>query len=498
MTRPPIGLLLAVAVLAGGTAVTARVSPPRDRRAEAERVEVLGATAVCPDVHQVPGLFQSRISVGVGPLPPGRSAAGGEVSTAVVDSTQPPTPTALRLPGQVVVGLGTTLKDGAVAVRATGPLATSLEVEQVARVNDGTYRGLAGMRCEAPKRDAWFMGASTGLSDRAVLVLANVDDSPATVDVTVFGRQGRADARPGQGLTVAPHRRLLLPMETLAPDMKYLVTHVRSRQGRVVATLRHSRFITPVPLGFDFVPQALPPARKVVVPGIPQGPGYRSLLLGNPSQDDTTVSLQVTTKDGQFVPSGMNEIDVPAGRTVVVRMDKLTDPSPVTVTVTSSGAAVVASSFLIDWQLDVPGSLHDIAYGGSTLPLTGPALLTDLVIDRPTESTLLLTAPEGPATVVVTPIKVLGAAGALPAPRRLTVAGGRTIAFRLSTFFPPGTHAQLAVEVRPEQGSGPVYATRYLRERGGRGLLATLLALQGPAQLVDRPAAVQDDEAGYP
>ena len=45
---------------------------------------------------------------------------------------------------------------------------------------------------------------------------------------------------------------------------------------------------------------------------------------------------------------------------------------------------------------------------------------------------------------------------------------------------------------------GPVYASRYLRERGGRGTLTTLLTLQGPAQLVERPATVQDDEAGYP
>jgi hypothetical protein len=68
----------------------------------------------------------------------------------------------------------------------------------------------------------------------------------------------------------------------------------------------------------------------------------------------------------------------------------------------------------------------------------------------------------------------------------------------LSTFFPPGTTARLALEVRPLDGSGPVYASRYLRERGGRGTLSTLLDLQGPQQLVSRPATVLDDEAAYP
>jgi hypothetical protein len=420
------------------------------------------------------------------------------VTTSLLDESKPPAAVPLELPGQVSVGLGTSLQEGGVVVRATGALATGLEVEQVARVSNGSYRGLASLRCEAPKRDAWFVGASAGVADRAVLVLANVDDTPATVDITVFGRSGRADSRSGQGLTVAPHRRLLVPLENLAPDMDYLVTRVRSRQGRVVAALRHNRVIVPTPLGFDFVPQALPPATSVVVPGIPQGPGYRGLIIGNPSEDDTSVRIQVTTRDGQFVPTGKDDVTVPAGRTVWVRLDPLTDTTALTATVTSSGAAVVASALLVDHQDVQLGSIRDIAYGGSSLPLTGPALLTDLVINRPTESTLLLSAPGDAATVVVTPIKVLGSAGAPPKARRLTIPAGRTIAFRLSTFFPPGTSAQLAVEVRPEDGSGPVYATRYLRERGGRGTLTTLLTLRGPARLVPRPTAVQDDEAGYP
>jgi hypothetical protein len=497
VNRPPLGLALAAVALAAGTAITAGVGTPAQRHAGVERVEVLGATAVCPDVRQIRDIFRTRISVGVAPLPEGRSASGGTITTSLLDGSHE-TEVPIEQPGQVSVGLGTTLQDGGVVVRATGALATGLEVEQVARVGDGPYRGLAGLRCEAPKRDAWFVGAGASVLDRSVLVLANVDDTAATVDVTVFGRTGRADPRPGQGITVAPHSRLLIPLETLAPDLKYVVTHVRSRQGRVVAALRHSRVVTPTPLGYDFVPQVLPPATNLVVPGIPQGPGYRGLIIGNPGEDDTTVSVQVTTRDGQFVPTGLSELNVPAGQTVLVKLEGLTNASPLTARVRSTGAPVVASAYLVDQQEPQVGYIRDIAYGGSSLPLTGPALLTDLVINRPTESTLLLTAPDEDATVVVTPIKVLGSAGLPPAPRRVRIAGGRTVAFRLSTFFPPGTSAQLAVEVRPEEGSGPVYATRYLRERGSRGTLTTLLTLQGPAQLVARPVAVQDDEAGYP
>jgi hypothetical protein len=404
----------------------------------------------------------------------------------------------LTEPGQVAVNLRREVNDDGVVVDATQALATGLEVEQVARVSDGPYRGLAGLRCQPPGRDAWFVGSSTGVPDRTVLVLANIDASPATVDVTVFGRNGAADPRPGQGITVAPRSRLLMALDRLAPDLTELVVHVKSRQGRVVAAVRHARVLGRVPLGFEFVPQALPPATDVVVPGIPVGPGVRWLLVGNPTEDDTTVKVEVALNDGQFVPTKMAEVTVPAGRTQVIDVTELTKRSPVTARIVSSGAPVVAGASLVDVQRFQIGPVREIAYAASARPLTGPALLTDLVIDRPTESTLLLSAPEEAATVTVTPIRVIGAAGDPPPARTLHIAAGRTISFRLTAFYPPGTRAKLAVEVRPDADSGPVYATRYLRERGNRGTLSTLLTLQGPSQLVSRPTVVQDDGAGYP
>jgi hypothetical protein len=487
-----------VALLAGGTAAVSAVDSPAQRRAGTQQVEVLGTTAVCPDVRQDPGRYQTRISVGAAPLPAGRTASGGRVDGMQLSGGSKTTPIPVTEPGQVAVDLGTTVDENGVVVMATGQLAAGLEVEQVVRVNDGRFRGLASIRCEAPKRDAWFVGASTGLEDFSVLVMANVDDTPATVDVMAFGRSGGSDPRVGQGLTIAPHSRTVLALDTIVPDRQFLVVHVRSRQGRVVAALRDARFTSGTPLGFDYVPQAQPPATTAVVPGFPAGPGFRGVIVGNPTDDDTTVSLQVTVRDGQFVPAGLDEVRVPAGKTAMVDISSVTDHGPATVKVTSSGSPVVAGGLLLESQQFQLGGIRETAYAGSSTPLTGPALLTDLVIDRPTESTLILTAPDEAATIVVTPITVLGSKQAPPKARTIRVPAGRTLPFRLSTFFPPGTQAKLAVEVRALDGSGPVYATRYLRERGGRGTLATLLGLQGPARLVPRPATVQDDEAAYP
>ena len=497
MKRPPLSLLAVVSMLAAGTVVMSNVEGTERHQAVPEFVDVVGATAVCPDVRQTEGLFQTRISVGAAPLPPGRTATGGSVVSSLVQGSTPGSTVPITAPGQVAVGLGTRTNANGVVISATGALATGLEVEQVARGNDGPFRGLGGVRCEAPKRDAWFVGASTLVGHTAVLVLANVDDTPATVDITEFGRTAAPDPRPGRGITVHPHSRARIPLDTLAPDLDLQVVRVLSRQGRVAASLVDARYLGGVPLGFDFLPQALPPQQVVVVPGIPQGPGVRIAVVGNPTGDDTTISIQATMADGQFVPAGKDDLFVPAHRTVLVQLETLTDQSPVTLRITSSGSPVVAGAYLADWQEFQSTPIRDTAYAGSATPLSGPALLTDLVINRPTESTLILSAPDEAATVVISPITVLGAAGLPPQPRTVEIPAGRTVTVKLSTFFPPGTSARLAIEIRPLDDSGPVYASRYLRERGGRGTLSTLLTLRGPARLVSRPATVQDSEAGY-
>jgi hypothetical protein len=492
--RPPLGTLCVVAVLATGTVVGSMVdAAPSAGRAKAEPVEVVGSSAVCPDLRQTKDRLATRVSVGAAPLPAGRTGSGGSLTSSRVTTPGSPLPVPITEAGQVAVGLGTTTDKDGLVVTAEGVLAAGLEVEQVTRGESGRDRGLAGLRCEAPKPEAWFAGGSTAVSHTSLLVLANVDDTPSTVDVTVFTQKGPVDNRPGQGITLRPHTRQVINLDTLAPDREWLAVHVLARRGRVAAGVRHTTGDTTNPQGVDWVPQTAPPATRVVVPGFPLGTGTRVLRITNPSGDDTTVAVQVTTNDGQFVPTGLDAVEVPAQTTVEVRLEDQAKSSALAATVTSVGAPVIAGAYIKDLQ---EGSVRDYAYTAGALPLSGPALVTDVVIDRPTESTLILSAPESGATVVVTPIRVLGQSGAPPAPKTVRIAGGRTATLRLSTFYPPGTTAQLAVELRPQPGSGPVYAARYLRARGAHGPLTTLLVLQGPAQLVTRPDVVEDPQAG--
>jgi hypothetical protein len=489
MSRPTLSLLVVVALLGGGL-VAADALPDSNptRRTTAVSADVIGASAIYPDLRQDRDVLRTRVSAGVAVAAEGVTGTGSLLAQPLSVHGAPARLPVDR-PGQVAVDLGSSLTGDALEVTARGPLAAGLELEQVTRGEGGSSRGLAGLRCEAPTTESWFVGGSTQVGDSLTLVMANPDDTPALVDVVVWTSDGPADTRPGRGISIPPRKRAAFPLDQIAPDKEWLAVHVVVQRGRVAAAIRHARLDGKTPKGVEWIPQAQPPATTVVVPGLPQGPGRRILSVTNPGLDPTIVSLHLTTPDGRYVPTGMDALEVPAGTTLATELAPLTDKTPATVTVVSDGGPVVAGAFVYDRQ---DGPIREIAYAGSAVPLSGPALLTDLVIDRPTESTLFLTATGADATVAVTPVAIVGRDGPLPAAKQVKVPGGRLTLLRLSTFFPPGATGRLAVEVRPVAGSAPVYASRYLRERGSRGPLTTMLVLQGAAQRVLVPPVRSD------
>lgn len=500
-----VGLALSGLVVAGEVAPVPAEAPNAPRA-----VSVVGTDVVCPDLRQVDPVLRTRVSAGAvqGPSVQGPSvqeptgAAAGTVQAQALSDVGPPVPLALTAPGQVVVGLAQELDGDALLVRATGALAPGLQVEQVTRGTSGTQRGLAALRCEAARTDAWWVGGATTVGDAAVLLLANPDDTPAVVDVEVLTASGRVDGRPGRGIAVGPRSRTAVPLDRLAPDREWLAVHVRTVRGRVAGGLRHVRSEGRSPRGVDWVPPAGEPAAQVVVPGLPAGPGRRIVVVANPGPDDTVAALTLATTDGLVSPPELQALDVPAGTTVAHDVSSLVAQTPAAVRVVSEAGPVLASALVVDAQHTAAarpvGRVRELAWTGPAEPLRGPALLT--VPDPPTESTLLLSALDGDARVRVTPVPVTpvqatGRDDALPEGRTVDVSAGRTVPLALSTL-PEGATGQIAVEVRPLPGSGPVHAARYLRERGEDGPLSTVLVLRSAAAQVLRPVAVPDLRAG--
>lgn len=492
-------LAVATALVVGGVTSQALVGRGSAPRAVPGTAAVVGAAAVCPDIRNRDDRVSTRVSVGAAPAPEGAQGLEGRLLGQRLSATGAPDPLPVTVPGQVAADIATDLDGDAFVVEASGVLAAGLEVEQVTRGESGAERGFAGLRCEAPKTEAWFVGGSSAVSESSLLLLANPDETNAFVDLTIYTADGPVDARLGKGIRVPGRKRAPVRLDDLAPGKDLLAVRVVATRGRVAAAIRHVRWDGRTPRGVEWVPQALPPAREVVVPGLPSrdsaGFGRRFLHVTNPGLDDTIVSVELTSDDGQFVPTGLDALEVPAGRTVVTELTELLGDGAGTVRLRSEGGPVLAAGFVLDAQ-DPTQPIREFSYAASARPLSGLAVLTDLVIDRPTESSLILTALDGDSQVVVTPVQVLGQSEPLPEPRTVDVPGGKTVVVRLSTFYPPATSVRLAVEVRPVAGLAPVYASRYLRSRGARGPLTTHLQLRGAAQEVLRPPVLRD--AGVP
>jgi hypothetical protein len=494
VSRLPGALVSAVVLLLTVVGAGQVLAPQERSGAAAAPAPVLGVTAVCPDLRQ-DGPLRTRVSAGVAEGP----AGPGSVTARLLRDERPAAALPLTRPGQVALSAAGELDGDALVVRGTGALAPALEVEQVTRGERGSQRGFAALRCEAPRTDAWFVGGSTRVGEGSLLLLVNPDDRGAVVDVRVWTSTGPVDERPGRGIAIGPRARTAVQLDTLAPDRDLLAVHVTAVRGRFAGGLRHVRFDGRVPRGVDWVPRSEPPARTVVVAGLPAGPGRRALLVTNPGEDDTTVSIELTTGDGQLVPPGLEALEVPAGTTVAPDLSALLAGTPAAVRVRSDGGPVLASGLVTDARFvdgRAAGAVRELSYAAATAPLTGPALLTDVVLEPPVESTLLVSALDGDARVVVTPVPVLGGPTQLPAAKTVEVAAGRTAALRLSTFLPPGSTGRLALDVRPAAGSGPVHAARYLRERGATGPLTTLLSLAGASGRVPRPVVVRDPLVG--
>ena len=500
MSRLPLPLLVAaagIAALLGVGALTGSAAGARGGPAAVPTAPVVGAVAVCPDLRQEP-FVQTRVSAGVpaatvnGAAPASPSAPAAGALTAEPLAGGPPAAVPVTAAGQVAVDVGGRPAGEGLVLRATGPLAAGLEVGQVTRAG-GVERGLSSLRCAAPRTSAWFVGGSTAVGHATTLVLANVDDTPAVVDVTLYTRDGVAERRPGRGIAVPAHGRTVVPLDRLAPGEPVLAVQVVAQRGRVVAALRHVRADGSVPRGVDHVPQSPPPAVEVVVPALPSGPGGRAVLIANPGPDDTTVSVELTTGDGQFVATGLEGVDVPAGTTVQQDLSAVLAATPATVRVVSTGAPVLAGGLVDD---AAAGAVGDLAYAGAAAqPLRGAALVPDVVLAPGNDTILLLSAVRGDAVVDVTPLALPGQP-APPRPRRVEVPGGRTVALPLSSLLPAGGRGRFAVQVAPGRGSSAVHAASYVRSDGSSGVLTTLTTLRGGSALVPRPVVVRDPLVG--
>ncbi|MGI8328794.1 DUF5719 family protein [Actinomadura scrupuli] len=342
---------------------------------------------------------------------------------------------------------------GSYTLRASGALAGGFEAEQTTLAKKGDDRGLAAVRCADPGTDLWFLGPGPADASHLDLYLTNVDDQAAAVDASALSDDGPLDTADGRGTIVEPHTTRVVPiggspegLGVIVAQARLLALHVHVNTGRVAASVRVRMGKGK---GVDWLPVTAPATPRLVVPGVPSGAGRRQLLIAVPGDVDARIKIQVITPAGAFAPQGQDTLDAPAGTVTPVDLERALSGK-------AAAVRLVADQPILGGLVVQQGD--DVAYGAATPPLGGAAGESGgAVADNRDVSSVLLTAPDGPATVKLV---ALTAQGAAANPYVARVPGNRTLEVRLAA--PPGATGGFGVMVLPQPGSGPVYASRVL------------------------------------
>jgi hypothetical protein len=311
-------VVLAVGALSGVAWLSRPVTVPAGQRPAPARAAavILGLRACAsPGTSGAHGLAMIAAAAGNGPgqasITPlsaaGGSGAGplftlsqpGELSLRSVSSAVPASSSPKGHPGRNHAPV-----PGGVMVQAHGSMAQGLEVEQT------SAGGAATVACGSPGTDFWFTGPGQQSAGSIQLYLMNVDDQPTGVAVDISTDAGPLQGSIDTGITVPPHSLLVQSLAGLVHGSRSIGLHVRTSTGRIVAAVWQSA--RPGREG-QWLPATQPPARRLVIPGLPGVPGGRELYVAAPPGSDAQVKLTVVTGGGSYQPTGGTGIAIPAG-----------------------------------------------------------------------------------------------------------------------------------------------------------------------------------------
>ncbi|HEX7188299.1 MAG TPA: DUF5719 family protein, partial [Actinomycetes bacterium] len=483
-------------LLAGGMAAATATQPsatapgPVAPSSPAEQVAVARAGAACPDPVVAEGTVTRVALAAPGPLTGGEAggadATDGPGRATLEPATSGSSPVVrLAAPGSITEEAAA--EDGPLVARATGRSAPGLAASQLTRSSQVAMRGLAGTTCATSGTDFWFVGSGAVVGQRGRVYLTNSEPAPAVVDVTLYGPDGPIDAPDGRGVTVAAGKQQVRLLDALAPGTERFAVHVHARQGRISAAVRDQQVDGLTPLGADWVPVATPPASRVLVPGVPGGTGERRLQVVAPGDADGIVRVRLVSESGAFAPAGLDVIEVRAGSVNDVDLAPYTDGEPVTVELQSD---VPVTAGVLTRATGTDGQLAEIAYSAASDPLTPqtPGVVAEVRQGENLTSTLLLTAPAGPAVVELTPLPPVGGD-----PTEVRVSAGSQVAVALDSV----SSAEIfSLAVVPAPGSGPVLAVRQVDEVTTDGPLLTSSPVPPGRYAVAVPRVVADLSTG--
>ena len=286
----------------------------------------------------------------------------------------------------------------------------------IASAKDGGGFGVGA--CPGVVQDSWYLGVGSGAKHFSTVTLTNLSDSPAIADVSLWGLKGIVETVDAEGIVLDSFETRRISLDSLAAGEPEMAMRVHSRRGALSVAVRDTS--TAVFGGTEPLAQTAAPARRHVIAGIAAGAGGRQLVALNPGDSTARVKIEALGKGGVFVPTGLDDVKILAGRVKVIDLPKFVGEDAVALRLTSDQP--------LSGSVRMAPTNKDFAYAVAGRPLDGPAIVPLSIGDLLTGARLLLTAPGARAHVTVT---AFDATMAKQGSVELTVKPGSTLSYDL-------------------------------------------------------------------
>ena len=294
-----------------------------------------------------------------------------------------------------------------------------------------------GALCTGPATSQWFVGGTADITTKGRLIIVNSGLSDAVIDVQSFTENGK---QPVRTITVTSKNYLVIPLDSLAPGDKNLTVHVAPRSGRINAFMIDEQSKGLSSLGGDLVNFAPTATKSVVIPAIPHQIVKNAKFLPHtlrvlaPGDVDASVTAEVMSADGVFVPVGLTSRTISAGIvtefqfspkiTSAIMAIRITSTEPVVAaiksTVTSSGKKdfvwSTSAPALVPLTIAISGLTPLVSFTGETINVSLDVTLNNgKTIRKNIKGTDIATwrAPESARSFTITKVGPDTFAGAL-------------------------------------------------------------------------------------
>ena len=196
-----------------------------------------------------------------------------------------------------------------------------------------------------PASSQWFVGGAADVTTRGRLIIVNSGLSDAVVDVVTFTENGK---QPVRATNVSSKNYIVMPIDSLAPGDKTLTVHVVPRSGRINAFMIDEQGKGLKALGGDLVNPAVTASKSVVIPAIPNQISKNTAALPHtlrvlaPGDLDASITVEVVSADGVFVPVGLNSRTISAGVVTEFKLDPNITSNLMAVRISSTEPVVAA------------------------------------------------------------------------------------------------------------------------------------------------------------